>query len=311
MLPHLIDDLGVVLRRDLVAAGIDDNAIARRCRGGELTRLRQGVYATTTAYAAADATARHLMLCRGVMRLYGPDVALSHTSAALAYGAPAWRVPLDLAHVTGLETPGTRTQARVRHHEGVCRVSDISRRDGHWITAPTRTALDAAAVLARDPAVCVLDWFLQAGLTTLQECRSMLLVRREWSDHLDLTLKLDHAREGSQSVAESRCHLLFDDHGLPRPTQQLEVRDERGWLLGIVDFAWPEHRLVVEFDGKEKYHRHRRDGESIEQMVMREKDREDRIRAVTGWTVIRISWADLEDPRLLIARLRRHLAVAA
>ncbi|WP_341241771.1 type IV toxin-antitoxin system AbiEi family antitoxin domain-containing protein [uncultured Nocardioides sp.] len=311
MLAHLTDDLGVVLRRDLVRAGLDDNAIARRCRAGELIRLRQGVYAATAAYTAADVSGRHLMLCRGVMRLYPADVALSHTSAAVAYGAPAWQVPLDLAHVTGLEPQGTRTQARVRHHEGVCRVGDISRRDGHWITAPARTALDAASLLDRDAAVCVLDWFVESGHTTLAECRQQLLSRREWDDHLDLTMKLDHAREGSQSVAESRCHLLFSDHGLPSPLQQVEVRDERGWLVGVVDFAWPEHRLVLEFDGTEKYHRYRKPGESIEEMVLREKRREDRIRELTGWTVIRISWADLEHPARLVERLRRQLARSA
>ena len=81
--------------------------------------------------------------------------------------------------------------------------------------------------------------------------------------------------------------------------------------MGIVDFAWPEHRLIVEFDGREKYHRHRRPGESIEEMVMREKTREDRIRELTGWTVVRITWADLARPELLVARLRRFMAKAA
>ena len=81
--------------------------------------------------------------------------------------------------------------------------------------------------------------------------------------------------------------------------------------MGIVDFAWPEHRLIVEFDGLEKYYRHRRPGETIEQMVLREKAREDRIRELTGWTVVRITWADLARPELLVARLRRFMAQAA
>ncbi len=83
----------------------------------------------------------------------------------------------------------------------------------------------------------------------------------------------------------------------PSPLQQVEVRDERGWLIGSVDFAWPEHRLIVEFDGTgEVPLACARPGESIEEMVLREKRREDRIREVTGWTVIRITWADLQHP---------------
>ena len=46
-------------------------------------------------------------------------------------------------------------------------------------------------------------------------------------------------------------------------------------------------------------------------MVLREKTREDRIRELTGWTVVRITWADLVRPDLLVVRLRRFMARAA
>ncbi|ANH39870.1 hypothetical protein I601_3464 [Nocardioides dokdonensis FR1436] len=305
------DDLGVVLRRDLVAAGIHDNAIARLVRAGELVRMRHGVYAVAQQWNQATARERHVMLSRGVVRLYGQDVALSHVSAALVYGAPDHGLPLTHVHLTDLAGAGERTQASVRHHRGGCRVDELSRRGECWITAPTRTALDTAAIVDRDAAVCVLDWFFQQGLSSPEECQYQLDARSVWSDHLDLALKLGYARVGSDSVAETLARLAFLDAGLPEPELQLEVRDQRGWLIGRVDFAWPEHRLIVEFDGRQKYHSMRRPGESIEEMVLREKQREDRIREATGWTVIRITWADLQQPSLLIARLRRYLKPAA
>ena len=215
------------------------------------------------------------------------------------------------AHLTSLDRIGERNRARVRHHRGECGVLDVTRRDGHWITSPVRTALDTASLLPRDPAVCILDWFVAQGLTSLAELNAVLAGRDAWKDHLDLTYKLSLAAEGSQSVGETRSRLAFGDHGMPMPVLQLEVRERDGGLVGIVDFAWPEHRLIVEFDGMEKYHRYRRPGESIEQMVLREKRREDRIREVTGWTVIRITWADLARPDMLISRLRRFVAKSA
>ncbi|MBC9731773.1 type IV toxin-antitoxin system AbiEi family antitoxin domain-containing protein [Nocardioides marmotae] len=311
MIEHLADDLGVVLRRDLVAAGVNDNAIKRLMRGGVLVRLRHGVYALTSLWSAASGRQRHLMLARGVMTLYGDDVALSHTSAALAYGAPDWQVPTDLVHLTNLFAAGERTQARVRHHRGTCRVQDLARMHGHWITSPARTALDSASILDRDAAVCVLDWFLRQRLTTTAELSMILAGRYDWADHLGLTLKVDHARDGSDSVGETRTRLILGDLGLPAPVLQMEVYDVDGRLAGIVDFAWPEHGVIVEFDGAEKYHRYRRPGETIEQMVLREKRREDRIRELTGWVVIRISWADLANPAALRARLERYLRAAA
>lgn len=311
MIKPSTDDLGVVLRRDLVAAGVHDNAIARLVRAGDLVRLRHGVYADAQRWSAAAKADQHRMLSRGVMRLYGESVALSHVSAAIAYGAPDHGLPLAEVHLTELSRTGERAQAKVRHHRGGCGEDQMIRRDGHLITTPARTALDTASVVGRDAAVCVLDWFYQQHLTTPQELVALLSTRREWSDHLTLAMVLGQARVGSESVGETLARLAFLDAGLPEPELQLEVRDERGWLIGRVDFAWPEHRLIVEFDGREKYHSMRRPGESIEEMVLREKTREDRLREATGWTVIRITWADLQRPDLLRARLARHLSPAA
>ena len=311
MLEHLASPIGVLLRRDMVAAGLDDRAILHRKRAGQIVPLRHGAYALATAWQTADGRTRHLMLSEAVLGLFREDVALSHVSAAITYGAPDWQVPLGEAHLTSLHRIGERNRARVRHHRGELGVLDVTRSEGHWITTPTRTALDTASILTRDAAVCVLDWFIEQGTTSLPELRSTLDARDAWRDHLDLTYKLSLAVAGSQSVGETRSRLLFGDHGLPSPVLQLKIHEPGGRLVGIVDFAWPEHRLIVEFDGREKYHRHRRHGESIEEMVMREKTREDRIRELTGWTVVRITWADLARPELLVARLRRFMAKAA
>ena len=87
---------------------------------------------------------------------------------------------------------------------------------------------------------------------------------------------------------------------------QLEVLLD-GRVIARVDFAWPAEGVVLEFDGKEKYLKYLRPGESVTDAVLREKRREDLIREVTGWTVIRVVWADLADPRRLIARIERAM----
>jgi hypothetical protein len=42
-------------------------------------------------------------------------------------------------------------------------------------------------------------------------------------------------------------------------------------------------------------------------VVLREKRREDRVRELTGWRCIRVTWADLENPARLVARIRAAL----
>ena len=63
--------------------------------------------------------------------------------------------------------------------------------------------------------------------------------------------------------------------------------------------------MFLEFDGKVKYEQHLREGESVSDCVVREKQRESRICELTGWRCIRIVWADLYRPAATADRIRR------
>ena len=108
-------------------------------------------------------------------------------------------------------------------------------------------------------------------------------------------------------MAESRAlHLFWREH-LPRPEPQVEVYDESGRLVGRVDFLWAKYGVFGEMDGKLKYLTMRREGETLDEFLLREKRREEQICALTGWVCIRITWEDLARPRLLARRIRRLL----
>jgi hypothetical protein len=85
------------------------------------------------------------------------------------------------------------------------------------------------------------------------------------------------------------------------------VRDGAGNLLGIVDFLWAQLGVFLEFDGRIKYERHRRPGESLADYLLREKRREEQICLDKGWICIRITWADLQRPAVLARRIRKAL----
>ena len=90
---------------------------------------------------------------------------------------------------------------------------------------------------------------------------------------------------------------------------QWEVTDEHGFLAGIVDFGWPEHGVLGEFDGKVKYGRLLKPGQSASDIVFAEKQREDRLREITGFTVRRFVWDDLSRPVITAQRLAAALKV--
>jgi hypothetical protein len=91
--------------------------------------------------------------------------------------------------------------------------------------------------------------------------------------------------------------------GLTAPVLQQAFADSNGHI-GVVDFWWPDCGLVGEFDGRGKYLRDEFSrGRSVAEIVMQEKAREDRLRAL-GLKVVRWEWADAIDLRRLEAKLR-------
>ena len=90
--------------------------------------------------------------------------------------------------------------------------------------------------------------------------------------------------------------------GLPTPTLQFEVR-AHGVLLGRSDFAWEEHRLLGEFDGRIKYDGLVRPGQSAADVIMAEKRREQRLRDANWW-VVRWTYDSLNRPEELARTIR-------
>jgi hypothetical protein len=115
----------------------------------------------------------------------------------------------------------------------------------------------------------------------------------------------------SESVGESRNRVLFELNGLPRPQLQVLIVDSTtGAAIGRVDYFFEEEKTIGEFDGRLKYRAVPEDGLSAEDVVWREKRREDALRD-QGFEVARSIWDDLRHPQLVVARYRRCFERAA
>lgn len=307
---ELCDPWGLLLRRDAVERGIDDRALGRLVAAGELVRIRQGAYCDRRVWTATDEAGRHLLLCRAVMQQYGDHVVLSHGSSALVQGGPDWGLDLSSAHLTHVDGGG-RKGSRIVHHLSDCFVGDLRFEGDLPVTAPARAVVEVACTDGAEAALVQANHFLHRGAMTPEELLLQAGRADRWPGSLALHPVLHLADGRLESPGETRSDYLFWQAGLPRPEPQYEVRHLDGTVAARVDFAWPALRLVVEFDGKVKYHRHRREGETIEQMVLREKAREDLVRELTGWTVIRLTWADLSMRSATAARIRRAMRPAA
>jgi hypothetical protein len=310
MVLELISPDGLLLRRDVIRCGYHDNHLAQLVKARHLVRIRQGAYALRTVWESLDPVGRNLLLSKAVMLQYGDDVALSHGSAALAWSGPHHGLDLERVHLTHFDGGGRRA-AGVVHHEGSCSVGDISRLNGHWLTSPGRTVLDVATLHGVEAGVVLGDDFVHRGLTSVAELVQLAGPMEFWPSTIALRIVLDLIDGRSESVGETLFRLLCRNMRLPRPELQWEVFAPDGRLVGRSDFVWHDGMLMGEFDGRVKYHRFRRPGESIEDAVLREKRREDELRELTGYRMIRLVWADLFDAARTAARVRAQLRVAA
>jgi len=293
----------VMLRAELIDAGVTDRALARLVRTGELHRLRRGAFTTGMQWEAAEASARHAMLARAVLKQARTDVVLGHVSALPEYGAPTWGLPLDVVHLIRKDRRAGRKERGVRQHQGMLLPGDVVVRNGVEVTSPDRTPLDITTVAGIEASLVVMNYFLHAGHATPEGLRARYELMRQdpFTLRTDLVLRLAVSR--IESVGESRTVYLCWRHGVPAPVPQWVVYDEGGRIVARLDLAWPELKVWLEFDGREKYLKYLKEGETVVDAVLREKERESRIAELTGWRCIRITWADLQHPERTAARI--------
>jgi hypothetical protein len=303
----ICDSHGVFLRREALALGYDDGALARAVRANVITRVRHGTYVLTEQWNPLDEVGRHLVRAKGILRTAKTPVALSHTTALAVWDVPLWDLGLDDVHITRLDGEAGRREAGVSQHRGALPPTDVVDRAGVPVTSPARSALDLTMITDVEHALPVFDHLLHTGAVDKEDLRRRARERAGWPSTLatDLTIALADGR--AESVAESRSRYMFWRGGLPKPQPQFDIL-RGGRLVARVDFAWPELGVFCEFDGKEKYTKYLREGESVVDAVLREKKREETVCRLTGWRCIRIVWADLYRPQHTVAYIRSVLA---
>lgn len=301
LLHSLTDEHGIFLRRDAIAIGYTDRALARAVRAKVLHRIRQGAYVFVDQWVELDASQQHLLRAMAVLRTARTKVALSHTTALVKMGAPVWDLSLDEVHLTRLDGRAGRREAGVAQHCGVILPGDVTEIDDIAVTSGTRTALDLTMITDVEHSLPAIEHLLHVKATDKPSLLERARLCDVWPGTLatDLTFRLADGRV--ESVGESRAKYMFWRGGLPSPDAQYVVRGKGGVVVARVDFAWPEFGVFLEFDGRTKYEKFRREGESVIDAVLREKKREELICRLTGWRCIRIVWADLYRPEETVA----------
>ncbi len=272
----------VVLRRDLIAAGYTDRQIRTRVKAGELHRVRHGAYCDATLWSSLSVADRHRLLARAVLARAHPSTVLTHVSSAIEQGAPVWGHDLTQVHTTRTDGRAGRKESDRVQHAGTMPAYHVKQVNGVPVSLATRCAVEMTTISPVESALITVDGLLHAGLTTLMGVAQFAHRTRWWPNSLRTTVVLRLADLRHESAGESRTAYFCYAQGLPRPEPQVNIRDEDGREIARVDFAWIRFGVFLEFDGKIKYAKYRRKGESLDDFLIREKAREELICQLTG-----------------------------
>jgi very-short-patch-repair endonuclease/predicted transcriptional regulator of viral defense system len=279
---------GVVSRRQLMEAGWSTGSLEKRIRSGRLHQLQAGIY--LVGHPLIEREGRWM----AAVLASGPEAVLSHWSAAAL-----WMIRPNSREKIDVTVPHrSRSSDLVRRHISPVPPDERTDEDGIPVTTVPRTIFDLAATESTD----VVENLLRE--TEFLELRDRLSLRdlverypgkrgvRRVRTALE---RLEEEPVGrKRSMLEERFAPFLRRHRLPLP------RFNDWILLGErrykVDCHWPDLRQIVELDGRQG-HKTR--------AAFRDDRARDRKLHVAGYSVIHITWNQLDDePEAVAADLR-------
>ena len=227
-----------------------------------------------------------------------PHAVLRELTAAWIYGADVRQVgDLDV-HVGYPPNRRRRQRPGVRVCQEALTPNDIWLVGGSAVTSPVRTSFDCLRLLPDPMGLVVADALTHLGRTSIEEIASYFAGQRRLRNLRIGERLVPDIEPASESPRETRTRVRIVRSGLPRPVAQFVVRDFAGVFVARLDFAYPEAKVAIEYDGAWHWEHH-----------LDDERRRARLREL-GWTVIVITARDLYGDEWL-GRLARALHKAA
>lgn len=290
----------VASTEQLTELGLEERALTAAVRLGIIVRLRRGAYAKESAWNAAKPWERDTMLIWAHYESTGGRALYSHVSAARLHSCQVWDAGRHVHVITGYANSKSSTANDVRAHRLPLADGDtinVLLKDGRQlqVTSLERTVLDCARILPMEQAAVIGDHALHKG-ADLDQLRGLLAKSPMKRGARRAQLLLDALDGRSESAGETRTRLLLRSFGMLNFVPQVPILTREGQFRA--DFADPQRRIVIEFDGRAKYSDYRPTAE----VLLAERSRENAL-IEAGWLVLRLSWNQLARPDELRRRV--------
>ena len=286
----------VLTTRILKLRGIGAREVNRLIASGALQRIQRGAYIYASDATGLRDNDRLRVRCIAAHKA-GLRGVFSYESAAVLWGLDLMAVPARLNVYSNAKSSSDR--GRIHRHRSALDSGEVTTIPGTPIpvTTVTRTLQDCVRTMPFRNAVVLADSVMRQELLTPEAVTDTLthLTGRGSSNGPLVVRAMDAS---SESAGESLTRCLLMEHELPSPVTQYPIaREGRRYRT---DFAWPDLRVILEFDGEQKY----------VDYPGRDRQEAARDRALTraGWTVIHLTWADIFQKEWeVVTHLRRLL----
>jgi very-short-patch-repair endonuclease len=224
--------------------------VKKRIASGRWLPVHEGVY----RIAGAPVTWRSRVLA--ACWAGGNRAVASHSSAAQLWDLPSGRT--DIVEVTCPRWRRARHDALAVHETTLIEECDRGSVENIPSTSPERTLFDLARRTSYVMLDANIDAALRRGLVTLDGLATT--VERLATKGRPGGRRFRSAvveRLGAPAAAESVPERLLADalvrHGLPVPHVQYGVRTPQGRFVARVDLAYPEWRILIEYDSYQEH----------------------------------------------------------
>lgn len=193
----------------------------------------------------------------------------------------------------GVWAPGRVPRGRrVRGHAYRLNTLRVTTLRGLPLARPADTWVRLGPLVGAEEQIQAVDGLLrrQRPQSSLTELRAAIHRAQGCSGVSQSRLVLHRLRAGTDSPMETWLRLQLRRGGFPEPEVNLEIRDTRTGARAFANLAWPAARVIGEYDGI--VHETQQERDAIRQAWL---ERE-------GWTVVRVTPADIPDLHGLYAR---------
>lgn len=226
-----------------------------------------------------------------------PGTFFSGRTAAYAYAAPI--DPGDEIEVATFAPRRAPLRRGIRGRKVAPHLATVREHAGLPLSSPASTLAMLATELTERELVIVGDSFVRiprdrSGRAHPEQQLATIAQLRSAADAgprpglRKLRAALPLIRVGSSSRLETEYRIDADAAGLPTPRLDVQIRNDRGRLLGISEIVYEEYRVIVEIEGDHHRTSRRQWHRDIEKY---------REYADAGWYVVRLTSAHVGSTR--------------